>query len=494
MNRLYGLFFLIIPLVVFADDNLGIKLPSSGWPSLPIVNIETTNGVNPTCQVVRAPDDCIGISIINNNYVTGKMTITKGNAEIYNSGDYVPDKSGMKIKIRGNTSGQLPAPHYKLKFSKKTDLMGYGYKEKEWVLLKVCMITPNKYYQLNTPVGQEIARQVGMEWQPKYQYVNLVLNGNYRGLYLLSDAVTKGKGRCNIDDSGFLIENDAYWWNSDSIYFRTTHQHPYMGYTFKYPSPDDVTDSITNSIRNYIENYEDSLYSNTNADISRYIDEKSFAGWILAHDILGTKDAGGSNMYLYKKNSADSLDSTRLKMGPLWDFDTNFLDSEWSLHHTMNLCYFPVLFARKDFVDTYTELWKNISPHLCDNIDAMLDSLYVTDGAAIDSSLILDGERWGYSNCKLSETVSFVKYWFANRVNWINSHIEELNESFAGVKSVNTDKELTSTIKLYTSNGVLIGSYPNLEKMKSAKHTPGVYIYTCNKGKTVSSIFLGFAP
>lgn len=61
-------------------------------------------------------------------------------------------------------------------------------------------------------------------------------------------------------------------------------------------------------------NYKDDRYK-------EYIDEKTFAAWVLGHDYLGTQDAAGRNMYIYKK---DSSDDSKMKMGPMWDFDSNF--------------------------------------------------------------------------------------------------------------------------------------------------------------------------
>lgn len=82
-------------------------------------------------------------------------------------------------------------------------------------------------------------------------------------------------------------------------------------------------------------------------DISEYIDLTSFARWILAHDILVTLDAAGSNMYLYKENLLeDDSCCSKLKMSTLWDFDSSFrIDpNQWSNEHMLSLFYYPELF------------------------------------------------------------------------------------------------------------------------------------------------------
>lgn len=488
---LYLLFILFIfPTVTEADDNLGITLPADGWPNIPLVIINTVDSVMPSCTLVQPPEGCNGLSITNNNYVYGSMSITQKGVELYNSGKYEDGKSGMKIKVRGNTSAFLECPHYKIKLTKKSSLLYPHGEYKDWVLLKINLITPNKYDVLNTVVGQKVSQMVGIEWQPKNEFVNLIINGNYRGLYLLSDAVEANKGRCEIEKTGYLIENDSYWWNADSIFFRTNYQLPVMGYTYKYPDPDDVTDSITENIRNYINSFEDSLYSDTNTrNISDYIDIPSFASWILAHDILGTQDMGGSNMFLYKKNfDVNDPTSTKLIMGPMWDFDTSYLISDWTQHHVANVLYFPTLFKRMDFVTQYVKTWDGIKNHLCNDMNNLLDSIYAAEGDDIDKSLLLDTQRWHSEFPTLRETVDFTKSWFATRVDWLNSHIGDL-VSVAGTEQVPTVND--KTIRLYDIRGLLVGTYANLQEMKRANLPKGVYIYqTFDGGKKSSSSLL----
>ena len=78
----------------------------------------------------------------------------------------------------------------------------------------------NEESNLLTALGFILSRTVGMEWVPEYTFVNLVMNGRYMGLYYLTDAVERGDKRVDIQKTGFLIENDAYWWKED-VYFKT---------------------------------------------------------------------------------------------------------------------------------------------------------------------------------------------------------------------------------------------------------------------------------
>ena len=72
-----------------------------------------------------------------------------------------------------------------------------------------------------------------------------------------------------------------------------------------------------------MDDFEKVLFSG--GDVGEYIDLRSFARWLLVQDITYNDDVAGSNMYLYKDDYDESVPmSTKLKMGPLWDFDAMF--------------------------------------------------------------------------------------------------------------------------------------------------------------------------
>ena len=138
------------------------------------------------------------------------------------------------------------------------------YKDKDWVLQRVCDKFPIQAF-----TGLKMGLLVGLEWEPQWEYVNVVINGEYKGDYLLMESVEKEKGRVNIESTGYLLEDDAYWWNED-IYFKGNILLYKSGYTFKYPDNEDLNDSIISNIKNFILEFEEALINDR--DISQYID------------------------------------------------------------------------------------------------------------------------------------------------------------------------------------------------------------------------------
>ena len=170
--------------------------------NLPLIEIWTIDGIEPTATIVPAPEGMWGTTLRNNEYVQGRMRMSINGEVMYDSGD-----SGMKIRLRGNSSGAEEKKPYKVKLVQKEDLLFRGeskYKEKDWVLQRLYDELPMKVF-----TGLRVGTLVGLEWEPQWEYVNVVLNGEYKGDYLLLESVERDKGRLDIDKSGYIIEDDA---------------------------------------------------------------------------------------------------------------------------------------------------------------------------------------------------------------------------------------------------------------------------------------------
>lgn len=388
--------------------------------NLPLVKIETVNHEEPTCEHVTAPANCWGTSIKNATKVPGNLMILKNDDILYYSGDYDKGNSGMTLKIRGNTSAYHDKKPYKIKLQKKADLLSRkddkNYKDKEWVLLK--------YNGLKTLVGFKLCELLGLQWTPSFEFVNVMINGDYRGLYMLCESVKRNANcRINVDVTGYIIEYDAYWWNED-VYFVSDYTYQ-MNYTFKYPDEEDITQEQIDYIKQYVKSLETAIINGEQYE--NYMDVDSWAKWLLAQDILGNSDSGGANMYITK---FDNTDSSKLMMGNLWDFDSSYtVSTYWSVQHTADELYFPKLLANKNkiFKNTYKSHWEKISSHLVEDMHSFLDEFGRSETAsAIKASIILDNNRWGDESSRISEDISTYKAWFVVRLYLLNQMIPSL--------------------------------------------------------------------
>ena len=383
---------------------------------LPLVVIETVDSEEPAFEAAYAPPGCNGQGIKNATKVPGRMRIANGGLTSYDSGYYEKGVSGITIKVRGNTSTLHPNHSYKIKLQKKDDLLCRGdirCKDKDWLLLGVT--------NLNAMIGFKMNEMVGLQWTPGYQYVNLVVNGDYRGIYMLAESVDRNADcRLNVDkNTGYVFELDAYWWNED-LYVESSFPES-LNYTFKYPDSDDITEEQLSYFQKHIQEMEASLEDGT---YPNYIDVESFAKWMLARDILGDMDGAGANIFLTKY---DSTSTSKIVMGPLWDFDGIMCYIGWGAAHNY-LSYFRLLFNsdNKIFRKAYLKNWNEIK-------DSVFVKLYEysahfsqsSEGQAFNSSVPYHNGRWQVkSQLKSVETyLANVQSYFTWRKQWLESNM-----------------------------------------------------------------------
>ena len=395
---------------------------------LPIVNISTVDGEEPTCEFVTHPEGSYGEGITNTNKVPCRIIVTKGDETLYDSGEYEKNISGATIKVNGNTSAYHDNKPYKIKLQTKEDLLFRGnkkYKDKEWRLLKDALT-------LNTMIGLKLNELIGLTWTPAYCACNVFVNGDYRGCYLLIESVKRNSDcRLNVDkDTGFIVERDAYWWNEET-YFATNYFSPYnyYRYTWKYPDEEDVIEEQLNAVRNFINQAEEAILQ---GNYEQYIDIQSFAAWILAHDMLGTWDSGGSNLYVMRyDNTSESL----LQMANMWDFDTCFWmeKGEFSkIHSGSTDFYFSSLFnnANKAFVRAYKQKWNevkdNIPQQIIEYVQAFSES---EEGKALQASREYHARLWNKELNTVEEDVNKLIDWFEGHLPLLDKAITSIDEN-----------------------------------------------------------------
>lgn len=405
--------------------------------NIPVMVVKTVNDELPTCDFVEAPAGCDGVTTSNQTKVHASMLIVLGNDTLYNSGEYKKDTSGLTIKIRGNTSGfYRPMKPYKLKLQKKADLLTRGdstYFDKNWVLMN--------YYYYNPVVANKVLDLLDFGWHPECKYVNFFLNDDFQGLYILSESIKRNVNcRVNISKDGFLFENDPYWWNDSIVADAEAIPNKYK-FTFKYPDSDKVTKAQVDSLSLIMNRVEESILAGTYKD---RIDVESFVKWILLHDIIGTFDSGGSNMFLTVNDC-----KSKVKMATPWDFDSAFnLENKGSLSriHDDRIFYYPYLFTNSNpyFVEQYHKIWTAYKDKIFTEIMDFLTSLKNSPTAKdITLSRRYMVEKWydpvededRYSSYNVDDEIENLKTWFSERKDWLNENVESIKKSVSELTS-----------------------------------------------------------
>ena len=359
------------------------------------------------------------------SYVIADMKICKDGVVVY--------KGETRIKGRGNATWYYPKKPYRLKLSKKENLLDMASgKDTAWLLLA----NYTDKTLLRTQIALKLSEIFEFSWTPKMQFVDLFINGEYLGNYQLSESVKVASNRLNIPKStGFLIERDQYYTDEPNYFVSAEYQY---GYSFKHPDGDKIQPQQRTAILNYINELESALKSSDFKDehigYRKYIDVDSFCKWFLFHEALANMD---TNPYSY----ISDLSSDKLKMGPVWDF-------EWSLGIgwyegprprdvnywvQKNELYFARLLEDEYFVNELKNIWNNKKAQIT---SVLID--YINQQAAlIKKSRELNFKKWndlltnrisvggiplGTYDAELACDVEFLK----KRIEWLDAEIKKL--------------------------------------------------------------------
>ena len=410
-----SLLFAGVPTYATPQDALIDSLMATG---LTVVAVETVDGEEPTCEYLKVEDGYPANTIRNATKVPGRVVVMERGDTLFDSGTWEKDVSGMTIKMRGNNSAYRQKHPFKVKLQKKADMLARGdedkYKDKDWVLLDGST--------LNLMVGMEVSRLMGLQWTPAYRYVNLLINGDYRGIYILCESVKRNPS-CRLDvskDEGFIVENDPFWWKED-VYVKSWASNCH--YTLLYPDPDDVTEEQLTCAQSRLSTWEQSTKTGTYDEL---IDVDSFAAWLLTHDILGNDDAAGSNIFLTWYDSG-----SKIQMGNIWDLDTNyFCEDQWARIHYWSGFFFGYMLEsnNQSLATAYIEKWEEVGAWLFSQMEAKLDSFLLSDGYwALERSRDLEKVHVA-PMASVAYGVEQARQWFSRRKAWLDGAILEMKD------------------------------------------------------------------
>ena len=379
-------------------------------PELPLFYINTISGDTPTYSVYEKPsEDTLGKTIKDNEFERASLSLLGSSVDIRSA--------FVEIKVRGNGSTIQEKNSYKIRFDSPYSLLDdSGISCSDWVLL-------NNADSLNTYICTYIGKLCEMDWVMPVAFCNLILNDDYKGTYYLVPAVTREASDGRISRSGYLFENDAYWWSKDGLYFKTgaNDADNYFGWTFKYPEITSANSEECQNLKHYLQALEDEI-SKEDGNWENYIDTESFASWILSKDLIGISDGGGSNMYYYKYDYDPSdPTSSKILMGPLWDFDSAFgRFNSWSSHSAP---YISELFDTENFHECYKQKWVRVSENIFDDINNYLDSFYEEHGNELVESWELEESRYQKEIPTFDEQRKVMNDWLLSRIPWLNNQL-----------------------------------------------------------------------
>ncbi|MBI4755906.1 MAG: CotH kinase family protein [Betaproteobacteria bacterium] len=371
-------------------------------------------------------------------YLSGRLKITDGTKMKYGAGLY---DGAIEVRGRGNSTWDMPKKGYRIKLASKTQLLDMP-ADDDWLLLANYA---DKTLMRNH-VAMELSRRFGMAYTPRLRYVELYLNGEYRGNYLLGEHIKVARDRVNITkmeaadnaepavSGGYLLEIDAPdYLAPDDVYFMTRWQ---IIFNIKSPSNSKITAAQKAWVANHVQQVEDVIYSNYFDDpvngYARYVDVDSLIDWFLINEIFKNQDARWySSVYWHKDRGG------KLRMGPAWDFDLGAGNVDFSRARyptgwwVRQSDWIEQMFYDPLFQAKVKNRWNQLKRTQIDTIFDYVDQTAVQIDASQKQNFkrwpILDKYVWPNAVVKgtYPKEVKYLKDWLKTRIQWMDKKINK---------------------------------------------------------------------
>ena len=352
--------------------------------------------------------------------IPSKDYYLEGTLAVNGRGGYEDYTGKTEVKGRGNSTWGYPKKPYRLKLNKKAEICGLG-KAKNYVLLANHL---DPTLMLNS-VAFKIGRLLELPFTNHAIPVDVVLNGIYKGSYLLTEQIEVKENRVDLDENNSVMwELDSYW--DDEPKFKST--------AFNLPVMVKDPDLTTEQFEYWKKDFnafttqfaKEPLEGNSYVDM---IDIESVAKFLITFNLVHNMEINHpKSVFLYKEGNGKYV------MGPIWDFDWAY-DYEGTSNHfgryntplfssSMNgvgTAFFQRFLQDSRVKAIYKRTWQDFKNN---KLDALLQ--YVDDYAVmLKPSVERNSELW--ENTRSFDTkVKELKTWLRNRADYIDSEVSKL--------------------------------------------------------------------
>lgn len=317
-----------------------------------------------------------------------------------------------RISGRGNTTwtNAYKKP-YAIKLSKKYPLCGLD-ACKRWNLLALYF----EHDRIHSKIAFDLANEIGLTSTPKCIWVDLYCEGEYKGLYLLTEDPTKDYK----NNAGYLLERDKIArLQENTAYFETE----LAGYVFSFREPDSPSKEQQEKGFQFIQNLENLIFQR-NDKYKEYIDLDSLARQYLIDKLFMNFDAMKVSAFYFVDE-----EEKKLYAGPLWDFDlsvgTIISDYEAPMNGYPNSMaeWYDVFYGDEDFRSILFSVYQDILPSMKRILEEDIDRFVNILAASVKMDQVL--ERY-YATPDYSDSyeewesyIKYLKFFLSKRLNYL---------------------------------------------------------------------------
>lgn len=335
----------------------------------------------------------------------------------------------MEIKGRGNYSWTgFDKKPYRIKLADKQPLLGMK-KSKHFALLAHADDSNDRKGFMRNAVGFELSRMIGMTYTPDARPLEVVLNGDYIGLYFLTEHIRVDKDRVNIVEQedeeidnekitgGWLVEIDNY----DDDPHITIKEGGKTTMWITYKTPEVLSPQQEQYLTEQMKLIDNLVYGDKNSDeLWNYLDMDALAKFYIVQELTDNYESFHGSCYLHKELG----ENEKWYFGPVWDFGSSFNRDKsqymyqgdvWHNHWIPEICKFPA------FMNRVKEIWNEFYNGDYNNIYNFID----THENLIAQAAVKDKERW--SQYHGSQTIGT---YIERTTNVLRKNAEWLNEQW----------------------------------------------------------------
>ena len=411
---------------VFTDSNL------------PIVIIETDNGISiPDEPKVLGTMKIIWHQDGSRNYMT----------DIDNP-EFLNYDGRIGIEMRGYTSQMYSDKKpYGLTTLQDDDVTNNNVSilgmpaENDWILNALAYDQTG----MRDVLAYELSNEIG-QYASRSRFCEVVVNGDYRGLYVFMEKIKVDKNRVNIEKmdetcnnypevtGGYITkadrsDNDPLAWTMQT-YQITWGGYIYTEFIHHYPKPSNITSVQNNYIHGVFNTLADVSHSHDTSittGITSVIDIPSFVDFMIMAEFTSNVDVYHLSTFFHKDRCG------KLRAGPIWDYNLAFgydafADRSrydvWQFDNGDNVGprFWTDLFNTDEFRCYLAKRWFELTEsgmpldydRVCNRIDEIDEQ--------IAEAIVRDNQRWNQMN-QHDQYVNDMKTWLQQRTNWLNQNI-----------------------------------------------------------------------
>lgn len=372
----------------------------------------------------------------------------------------------IEIELRGASSQFFPKKGYRLETillngqNNNVPLLGMP-AENDWILHGPFSDKSLIRNALTYTIGRDLGH-----WAPRTRFCELIINGDYLGVYVLMEKIKVDKNRVDIQKmgpndltgealtGGYILKIDK-----DNFF----NEYAWTGlygtdFLWEYPEEDEVKVQQQDYIQAFFNDFETALQSRSfdhpEEGYMPFIDRRSFIDFMLVNELGKNVDGYRISTFMYK--TADQ-DGGKLHMGPLWDFNLAFGNADyciqgnpegWVLNFNQ-ACpqdgwlinpWYDRLLSDPTYLQATIERWEELrkgalsTARLLDLVDELVAEIGDAPKRNFERWPVLGTYVWPnyFVGQTYADEIKYLKDWIRARLTWIDINLPQIASQVNG--------------------------------------------------------------